>query len=552
MIKEIYVKNFILIDELHLDFHSHFSCFSGETGAGKSLLIDALSILCGARTSSQYIQKGADKALVEVRVEVEPNHPVIALFTDAGYDLEDNTFTLSREFNLEGKSTTRINQRSSTLSFAKEVMSLLVDIHSQHDNQYLLNNRFHLMLLDAYVNETELLSEVRQAYVNFRNTQKELDRLINEEANQDDLDYLLFQLEEIDNLDIKENEVEELETKQKEMASFDKISSKINEAISFIESSRYEQLYNVHKDLSEFENEVLQKANEEITNAYYNIDEQLQNLKDYRSSLHYDEDLYNEIQARIFQINKVFRKHGGTYESFIHKKQSMQERVYQIKHRQEYIVELEAKIAEEHKKFQNIALALSKIRKEKALLLEQEIQKELYDLHLENAKFNISFSEKESASGMDNIEFLISMNAGEHLKPLAKVASGGELSRLMLGLKTIFNRLAQIETIVFDEIDNGVSGSVAYAIGKKMYTIAKQSQVFSVTHLAPVAVWADHHYYVEKTQDENKTNSNIRELDTVGVIQELAIIAQGSTSQQALLAAEELYLKTKTAKSNIK
>lgn len=552
MIKEVYVKNFILIDELHLDFHSHFSCFSGETGAGKSLLIDALSILCGARTSSQYIQKGADKALIEVRVEVEENHPVIPLFIDAGYDLEDNTFTLSREFNLEGKSTTRINQRSTTLSFAKEVMSLLVDIHSQHDNQYLLNNRFHLMLLDAYANETKLLFEVKQAYINFKNTQKELEHLINEEANQDDLDYLLFQLEEIDNLDIKENEVEELETKQKEMASFDKISSKINEAISFIESSRYEQLYNVHKDLSEFENEVLQKANEEITNAYYNIDEQLQNLKDYRASLHYDEDLYNEIQARIFQINKVFRKHGGTYESFIQKKQNMQERVYQIRHRQEYIVELEAKIAEEHKKFQDVALTLSKIRKEKALLLEKEIQKELYDLHLENAKFNISFSEKESASGIDNIEFLISMNAGEHLKPLAKVASGGELSRLMLGLKTIFNRLAQIETIIFDEIDNGVSGSVAYAIGKKMYTIAKQSQVFSVTHLAPVAVWADHHYYVEKTQDENKTNSHIRELDAEGIIRELAIIAQGSTSQQALLAAEELYLKTKTEKSNTK
>lgn len=548
MIREIYVKNFILINELHLHFDSHFSCFSGETGAGKSLLIDAISILCGERTSAQYIQKGAEKAFIEATIELEENHPANKIISDAGYDIENNEFIISREFNQDGKSIARFNQRTSTVSFIKEVMSLLVDIHSQHDNQYLLNNKFHLSLLDEYVNDQEILQDVKNAYQSFKQEDNELKRFMEEEANPDDLAYLQFQLAEMDEMNIKENEVEELEQKQREMASFDKVCSHLNEAIHLIESSHYEQLYKVHKQLDMIDNTTVVKANEEINNAYYLIDEHLSNLKEYRNSLSFDEHEFDYIQSRIFEINKLFRKHGGTYRSYIKKREEMLDRVAFIENRQNFIDKQTLKVQEAETVFLKKAEKLSNLRKQKALLLEKEIQKELIDLHLENAVFKIDFKQKINQYGVDQVEFLISMNAGETAKPLAKVASGGELSRLMLGLKTIFNRLAKIETIIFDEIDNGVSGAVAYAIGKKMNAIAKQAQVFAVTHLAPVAVWANQHYLVVKNQEEQQTSTNICCLNEIERISELAMIAQGTNSEHALKAAEELYQRCEAEK----
>lgn len=548
MIREIYVKNFVLINELHLHFDSLFSCFSGETGAGKSLLIDAISILCGERTSAQYIQKGADKAFIEATIELGKNHPVNKLISEAGYDIENNEFIISREFNQDGKSVARFNQRTTTVSFIKEIMSLLIDIHSQHDNQYLLNNKFHLSLLDEYVNNQEILQDVKNAYKTFKKEDNELKRFMEEEANPDDLDYLQFQLAEMDEMDIKENEVEELEQKQKEMAEFDKICSHLNEAIHLIESSHYEQLYKVHKELDIIDNNIVVKANEEINNAYYLIDEHLSNLKDYRNSLSFDENEFDYIQSRIFEINKLFRKHGGTYRSYIKKREEMLDRVAFIENRQNFIEKQTSKVKEAETIFLKKAEKLSDLRKQKALLLEKEIQNELIDLHLENAVFKIDFDRKINTYGVDQVEFLISMNVGETPKPLAKVASGGELSRLMLGLKTIFNRLAKIETIIFDEIDNGVSGSVAYAIGKKMNAIGKQAQVFAVTHLAPVAVWADQHYLVVKNQEEDHTSTNIRCLNEIERIRELAMIAQGTNSEHALKAAEELYQRCEAEK----
>ncbi|NBK97300.1 MAG: DNA repair protein RecN [Erysipelotrichia bacterium] len=549
MIREIYVKNFILIDELHLQFANDFSCFSGETGAGKSLLIDAISILCGARCSSQYIQKGAQKAFIEATIELSENHLANQLIREAGYEIEDHTFVISREFNQEGKSVARFNQRVTTLSFIKEIMQLLVDIHSQHDNQYLLNNKFHLSLLDSYVNEKTLLKNVRELYQQYQKAEKKLQTLIHEDANPDDLEYLQFQLNEMETMNIKENEVDELEMKQKEMAAFDKISSSLSDAISTIENSRYEQLYHIQKQLDFIDDEQVSNAKEEIMNAYYSVDEQLSILKDYQSHLHFDEHTFNEIQSRLFDINKMFRKHGGSYKTYIQKQESIKEQIAFIENRQSFIDEQNKQVEEYKNAFLKESRKLSEVRKEKALNLQLEVQKELKELHLPNAVFMIRFDEKMNANGIDQVEFMISMNVGEDVKALAKVASGGELSRLMLGLKTIFNRLAKIETIIFDEIDNGVSGSVAYAIGKKMYTIAQHAQVFAVTHLAPVAVWADQHYLVVKKQDEKQTTSTISLLDKQAVIHELAMIAQGSQSEHSLLAAKELFERCQQEKN---
>lgn len=551
MIKSIYVKNFVLIDELNLDFHESFSCFTGETGAGKSLLIDAISILCGGRVSVQSIQKGASKAFIEALIEPKyEHHPCIGLLEENGYELEEGCFTLSREFNIDGKSVARINQRQTTLSFVKEVMSLLIDIHSQHDTQYLLNARYHLSLLDAYVNEETLSKQVGIAYHEYQTCKSEKERFEQEDANPDDLDYFKYQLEEIEQMDIKEGEVASLEQKIHEMSSFEKLASSLQEGLNTIQNCGYEKLYDSAHLLNESDATTLIEIKEELLNDYYNIEEQIEKLTNYLNAMEFDENEFNTMQERLFNIKNLLRKHGNTYDSFLLRKKEIEDRIISIENRQDHLDELQLKLDNAYRDFHKIALSLSEKRKAKASLLKEEIKHQLHDLQLENAKFEVNFEEKESSHGIDKVEFMISMNPGEDLKPLAKVASGGELSRLMLGLKSIFNALAKIETIIFDEIDNGVSGSVANSIGRKMKYLANHSQVFAVTHLAPVAGWADCHYLVEKSIHEDHTNTKIHELDKEAAIRELAMIATGNNNETSILAAKNLWEEIQNSKTN--
>lgn len=541
MIKNIYVKNFVLIDELHLDFHSSFSGFTGETGAGKSLFIDALSILCGARVNAGYIQKGADSAFIEAVIEFKPDHPALKVLAAAGYALEDDYIVVSREFTLDGKSSTRLNNRITTVAFIRELLKDVIDIHSQHDSQYLLNNKNHLSLLDSYTNDSSLLEAVKSAYRLYHDLQKELDLMMKEEFNADDLDFYQYQLQEIEKINIKEGEIEALEQTQKEMQSFEKTSTLLQDAIHLIDSSKYENIYELHKDLDAIDNATIQKVKEELLNAYYLIDENSKILKQYTNALEYDENVFNEVQERLFEIQKIIRKHGHTYEDLLQKTAVLETKIASMSDRDLVIATREKAIHEAYLIFKEQATLLSEKRKQAAINLEREIKRELSDLHLENATFKVVFEAKDSSMGIDQVEFYIAMNKGEDIKPLAKVISGGELSRLMLGLKAIFSKLQHIQTIIFDEIDTGVSGSVAYAIGKKMKKLSRDAQVFSITHLAPVAAWGDYHYLVEKKEKNGHTISSIRLLNESERIAELASIASNSNSKQALEAAVELY-----------
>lgn len=549
MIKSIYVKNFVLIDELSLDLNEHFSCFTGETGAGKSLLIDAISLLCGERISTQYIKANKEKVFIEALVEISSlNHPSKILLEENGFALDENCFTISRECTIEGKSNAKINGRNATLSFVKEVMSKLVDIHSQHDNQYLLNNKYHLKLLDDYIGNDILLKEVKDLYKKYDAKRKEIELFESTKANVEDLEFLQFQLHEINALALEKNEIEDLENRQKELASFEKISSSLANAISTIENSKYDSLYQIKRMLDSFDNEIITTAKEEIVNAYFTIDEQLSNIKDYVSNLSFDEKEYDFIQSRLYEIHKVLRKYGNTYDSMQEKKQEIESRILAIENRQEYLDTQYKELETLKSIYYEKAKQLSDLRKNKALELEKDIICELNDLHLNKARFKIDFDEMFNANGIDNVEFMVSMNPGGTLNPLIKVASGGELSRLMLGLKIIFNKLQKIETVIFDEIDNGVSGTVAYAIGKKMYTLATNAQVFSVTHLANVAVWANYHYLVEKLQSNDTTTSKIQLLDEENTIKQLTSISYGIISNNTLSASKEMYNACKEEK----
>lgn len=550
MLSEIYVKDFVLIDNVNLPFCEGMSAFTGETGAGKSLLIDAIGILCGDRINTAMIKQGKERAVIEGVFEISPTHPLTALLSLEGYELEDNTLIVQRSFGIDGKSSAKLNHRTTTVSFIRKVLSSLIDIHSQHDSQYLLNPRFHLQLLDNYCGETELLKQVGEAFEDYNQIAVKLQEALESDYNEDDLEFLTYQLNEIDEADIKENELNELEEEQRRFGAFEKISSALHQCTALLnnDSGANPAVYEAARLLELIdEDEVIVAAHDKLLEIYYALEDQYQVLYQYMDTMEYDEQRVNEVNERIFQIRKILRKYGGDIDAVIEKRADLEQKIDQILHRSDYIKKQEALKKAAYDKFYQAAQTLHELRVEKAKTLEQQIVSQLRDLHLENARFHVEIHTHEgNRQGIDHVQFLISMNKGEALRALQTTASGGELSRLMLGLKTIFSRLQGIETIIFDEIDTGVSGSVAFAIGKKMQQLSKDTQVFCVTHLSQVAACADHHFLVEKSQNEQGTTTAIRELSNEERVEQLALIASDSTSEHALSAARELLTKAQS------
>ncbi|MGX8852535.1 DNA repair protein RecN [Amedibacillus sp. YH-ame10] len=546
MLKEMYVKDFVLIDELCLNFDTQMSAFTGETGAGKSLLMDAIGVLKGERINTSMIKEGKEKAFIEGVFEVEEHHPAYTLLQEAGYDVEDFMFVASREFGREGKSVARINQRIVNVSFLKDVVSTLVDIHSQHDTQYLLNTKYHITLLDNFCNVEDLCQRVKTQYQAYKKIHDKLESALHEDYNEDDLEFLTFQLNEIDEADIKEHELEECEEESKRLMAFEKISSKVASSLELLEDEHKgsASLYEACREIGSIhEDDFFEKVKEKLQEAYYQVEEVVHELKDYMDDFDYDEVHFHELQERISCIHKIYRKYGPNVQALQVKREELNQKIDMILHRQDFITKQEALREEAKKQYLLVANELHEIRSTKAKELEQKILEELKDLQLPHARFEVVLETMEgNASGIDNVAFLISMNPGEPLKPLSTTASGGELSRFMLGLKTVFTSLQKIETIIFDEIDTGVSGSVAFSVGRKMKELANQTQVFCVTHLASVAACAQHHYIVEKLQQENTTNTKIRELNEEERIAQLAMISNNSMSTSAMEAAKELYM----------
>lgn len=554
MLVQMYVKDFVLIDNVNLEFHTGMSAFTGETGAGKSLLIDAIGILRGDRINASMVKQGKDKAVIEGVFHISDRHPSRKILEEAGYELEDDMIIIQREFNKDGKSVSRMNHRTTTVSLIKEVLLTLIDIHSQHDSQYLLNTKHHLSLFDSFCKEDELLEVVKQQYQTYQHVHKELQAALLNEYNEEDLEYLTFQIEEIDQADIKEGELEALEQEQKKMMAFEKISTNLNQVNELLHgdqgatTSIYEAcrlLESIHED------DAIVEVHDELLDLYYTLDEKQAFLYSYMETLEFDEARANEISERLFLIHKIMRKYGKSVAEIASKRQEFENRVDVILHRNDYLAKQEKKEKEAYDSFLVNAKKLHAIRVTKAKELEVLIVQQLRDLHLEHAQFSVSFEEIHgNMHGIDQIEFLISMNKGEALKSLATTASGGELSRLMLGLKTIFTKLQGIETVIFDEIDTGVSGSVAFAIGKKMQELSNVTQVFCVTHLAQVAACAHHQYLVVKHQDQQSTTTTIQLLEEAMRIQQLALISSDSTSDVAIQAAKELYRKAQDIGKN--
>ena len=541
MLKHLWIKDYIIMDEISLDFRTGMSAFTGETGAGKSILIDALAILCGARTSGSVVRTGKETAIIEGVFTINRKES-LQILIEAGITLEDE-YIITREINREGKSTARINHRVVNVGLLKQLLDGVVDIHNQRDSQYLLDSKVHIHLLDRYHGNYDLVKKTEVLYKEYASLAKELEIAMNTELNESELEFLQYQIQEIENLNIVVGELEQLENRQKQMNSFEKINQVLSETDQRLleQGGVVENLYHVMNLLAGSDIEEFVQFHDRVSSVYFEAKDISDAIHSFYAQLEFDEIELNTIQERIFMLHRLIRKHGNNENDVLEALSAMQEKIKIIENRQVYIEQAEKKVREAYEMFDTSAQELHQLRVETSTKLADEVMLHLADLELQHAIFEIQINETSPKStGIDEVSFLISMNKGEATKPLVQVASGGELSRLMLGLKTIFSQLQGIETVVFDEIDTGVSGKIATMIGVKMRTLAKTTQVFSVTHLAQVAACSEYHYFVAKDQSGDTTKTNVYELNTSQRIQQLSLIGTGTTTPAALESAKEL------------
>lgn len=541
MIEQLSVKDYVLFKSCIIDFTDGMSVITGETGAGKSLLIDAIGYLSGNRIKSNVIRNGKDKAILSM--VLTSNDRVNAILEENGFEVDDQVI-ISRTILNNNKSTVRINQQITTLSFVRKIVNLLVDIHSQMDTYRLMDTSVQMELLDSYAKTMDLKASVKEAYVKYSNVLHELETLKNEEFSDAELEFLTAQLDEIENANIQEDELDALNDQIHEATSWYKNSEDISSCLYEIdkENGALDSLYTLYKQASK--SPILNDYEESFKNLYYSlqsVDEELKHMRDTHSNDSLDLD---SLQSRQYLIKKLYRKYGGSYTSLMESKKSITDKIDRIIHRQDVFDKLEKEKEESFTAYMKLANALSLKRKEVFSQLESKVMEHCKDLMLENARFMISCMEKKpSSNGIDDIEFLVSMNPGQDFSSLSTSASGGELSRLMLALKVVFQATNGIETIFFDEIDTGVSGKVALAMGAKMKALSKNYQVLCITHLASVAVYANTHYLVNKKASASETITSVQELDQDKTIQELAVMTSGEASQKAKESMQDLWVK---------
>lgn len=539
MLKSLYIKDYAIIDELNIEFNSGFNVFTGETGAGKSIIVGALTFLIKGKADLSIIKNGKEKSIIEGVFSVEEY--MKEKLNDAGIEFDDEII-IRRVISKDGHNSIKINQYTVTLNFLTDLLSSHIDIHSQKDSQFLLNKNNHLLLLDRYSNIEELISKYKKDYEQYVIDLKEYNDLINNTYNESELDYIKFDLKELQdaNLDIKEEE--KLLEKEKRYKSSEKYITTLQNCISlYEETDTKSNLKNIIKELTFDDPEIVDIKNN-IEDSYYSIDDAISALKKILNSFIDDDIDINIIEERLYLYSKLKRKHNCDVNGLIELQSKLANKIKFFEDKDSVLKEKKNKLNIEKDNCLKKAKEIHLIRSNKAKELEKNIIKQTEDLMLNNVKFNVNFSEKEiSINGTDDVEFLISLNKGESLKPLKDIASGGEISRLMLALKTIFINYSDCTLAIFDEIDTGVSGKVGLAMGKKIKTISENSQVISITHLASVAACADTHYLIYKNDDSKSTLTHIKQLNQNEIIEELAKISSLDTSDKAIAAAKELY-----------
>lgn len=539
MIEQLMVKDYILFDYALVDFTHGMHVITGETGAGKSLLIDAIGYLSGKRINGNIVRKGKDKAILQMVCSTS-SPKISQMLEENGFEVE-NSILITRTVQANQKSTIRINQQITTLSFVRELVSYMIDMHSQMDTYQLMQPSVQLDLLDALAQTKDLREEVAQQYTTLKAIEKEYHTCKNESLSDDELDYLTAQLNRIDELNIQEGELESLQEKVKICAEMEKNTELFSQSIYQLnkENGLMDTCYDLSKELSKT-NSTSEIANQ-LMDIYYRFDEIKENIQEQLNQFDQSSESIDEMESRIYTIKAMYKRYGGSFSSLMEAKANLEKKIERFLSREHILAEMETNLSKARKAYDQLAEELSQKRKAIFSSVEQQVNQHCHDLMLEHADFHISSQEKEaSKDGKDAIEFLISMNPGQPLVPLKDSASGGELSRLMLALKVVFQAQQGVDTIIFDEIDTGVSGKVAFAMGHKMHTLAQHYQVLCITHLASVACFGDRHYCVQKTSEDGSTQTSIHLLNEKETLEELAVMSSGQVNQASLQAAQEL------------
>lgn len=559
MLVQLNIKNFALIEEISIDLGEGFNILSGETGAGKSILIDAIDYVLGGKFSKDLIRTGESRTRVEAIFDIKDSK----LF-DVLNELEiefDDTLIISRKTLLSGKSIIKVNGKSLIVNQLRRIREKLLDIHGQHQNQSLLQKSSHVNYLDSYIGE-KIENELDEFLILRENLLKIREKIKNINGNKDRdklVDYIKFQIEDIEKSKLKIGEEEDLKEEYNMLSNAEKITLAISNSYNFLNgmesSSVLDSLSKVISELTSVEVHLLKikEKREVIEEAFYNIEEVSRELRDMSDDIQYDEEELARINERLFTINSYKKKYGGSVELVISNYNDLKKQFEELVHAEEIIKELEEKEKEIFAKMKKVGEKISSIRKSYSKELEDNILSELSYVGLDKSRMNILIEPQDdfNEKGFDDVTFMISTNPGEPLKSLEKVLSGGELSRIMLALKCVFADKDDIPTLIFDEIDTGISGQVGQRVGEKMYQVSKNHQVLCITHLPQIAILSDHHYFVSKEVKNEKTFTKIRLLSIDEKIYQVATMLGGDSVTNATLEnVREMFENSNTKKQN--
>ena len=538
MITNLHIKNIGIIDDINIELDSGLNILSGETGAGKTLIIDSIGIICGNRFSKEMMRNGEKHSCVEACIYMPENENAI-----------DGNIIVSREMYDNGRNLCKINGRLVTVNELKEFMKNIIDIHGQNDNQTLLDRTSHIAYLDSFIGKRiyELKTEYRELFEEYNKIKEELSNNYGDEKEkQRKLDLLKYQFEEISKANLKIGEDDDLESKREIILNSEKINENLNIADLEVSEKAIDSINNAIRALEKIESfdENYSRNLNALKSSYYDIQEIARDISGMREETYFDEEERQEVETRLDIIFSLKRKYGNTIEEIIKYGEELEKEIIQIENIDEINNKLKEELNNIKSKMYNISKKMDIIRNEYAKQLEENINKELVDLEMKNANLNVkvTFDETQeyNKNGLNTVEFLIRTNIGEEAKPLVKIASGGEMSRIMLAIKNVLSNVDIVPVMVFDEIDTGISGVAAKSVGEKLKAISKKHQVLCVTHLASIAAKGDYNYFISKEVHNEKTSTNIKQLNEEETIKEIARISSGEITEISLQHAKEL------------